>query len=292
MADTSTTTDPETDPRPSREVARRRLPGPLGRLTPTQRSAAFRVSLYVLLVVLVVGFTIVADFGALAEAFFNPEYLDETLPGIITTGAVNTIIYTVGSFVVGLVVGLPIALMKLSPVPIYRWIANLYVEYFRGVPAILNIFAFAFMIPIAFEGFRLGSTTAATLALGLIAAAYIAETIRAGIQAVPKGQVEAARSLGMSSARTTWTIVLPQAFRIIIPPMTNEVVLLIKDTSLFFIAGFQQPEKDIFTYARDIATNEFNATPLVIGGLVYLAVTLPLTQLVAWQERRQTRRER
>lgn len=288
MADTST------DVRRSRRAARERMAGPLGRLTPTQRERLFRGSLYALLVIALGSLVLFADLGALQEAFFNVEYVDDTLPGIITTGAKNTIIYTVGSFVVGLVVGLPIALMKLSPVGPYRWIANVYVEYFRGVPAILNIFAFAFMIPIAFDGFRLpgGSTGAATLALGLIAAAYIAETIRAGIQAVPKGQVEAARSLGMSSARTMWSIVLPQAFRIIIPPMTNEVVLLIKDTSLFFIAGFQQPEKDIFTFARDIATDAFNPTPLVIGGFVYLAVTLPLTQLVAWLERRQTTRER
>lgn len=288
-------TDTETaEIRSSRQVARRRLPGPIGRLTPTQRSAAFRGALYVLLVLIVLALVLLADLGALQDAFLNPQYIGDTLPGIITTGAKNTVIYTVGSFVVGLVVGLPVALMKMSPVPVYRWLANIYIEYFRGVPAILNIFAFAFMIPIAFDGFRLpgGSTTAATLALGLIAAAYIAETIRAGIQAVPKGQVEAARSLGMSTGRTTWTIVLPQAFRIIIPPMTNEVVLLIKDTSLFFIAGFQQDDKDIFTFARDIATDSFNPTPLIVGGLIYLAVTLPLTQLVAWQERRQTSRER
>jgi len=280
--------------RPSRVAARTRLPGPLGRLTRTQRQRAFRGSLYALLVIGVVVFLSVADLQALQQGFFNPEYAADTLPGIITVGAKNTIIYTIGSFLIGLAIGLPLALMKLSPVRAYRWIATVYIEYFRGVPAILNIFALAFMLPIALDGFRIpgGNTGAATAALGLIAAAYMAETIRAGIQAVQKGQVEAARSLGMSSMRATWSIVLPQAFRIIIPPMTNEAVLLIKDTSLFFIAGFQQPEKDIFTYARDIATDTFNATPLIVGGFVYLAITLPLTQLVAALERRQGRRER
>ncbi len=277
-----------------RVVTRSRLPGPLGRLTRTQRQRAFRASLYVLLVVAVGVFLMVADLQALQQGFFNPEYAADTLPGIITVGAKNTIIYTIGSFVIGLFIGLPLALMKLSPVRAYRWIATVYIEYFRGVPAILNIFALAFMLPIALDGVRIpgGNTGAATAALGLIAAAYMAETIRAGIQAVPKGQVEAARSLGMSSLRATRSIVLPQAFRIIIPPMTNEAVLLIKDTSLFFIAGFQQPEKDICTYARDIATDTFNATPLIVGGFVYLIITLPLTQLVAALERRQGRRER
>lgn len=290
MSDQATTDDL----RPSRARAKSRLPGPLGRLTRTQREKAFRGSLYVVLVAAVVGFVAIADLEALQQGFFNPEVAAQTMPGIITTGAKNTIIYTVGSFVIGLAIGLPLALMKLSPVRAYRWIATVYVEYFRGVPAILNIFALAFMLPIALDGFRIpgGNTGAATFALGLIAAAYMAETIRAGIQAVPKGQVEAARSLGMSPMRATWTIVLPQAFRIIIPPMTNEVVLLIKDTSLFFIAGFQQPEKDIFTFARDIATDTFNATPLIVGGFIYLIITLPLTQLVSWLERRQGRRER
>jgi polar amino acid transport system permease protein len=283
-----------TEQRPSRVAARTRLPGPLGRLTRTQRERAFRGSLYALLILAVGGFLIFADLAALQQGFFNPEFAADTMPGIITTGAKNTIIYTFGSFAIGLAIGLPLALMKLSPVRAYRWIATVYVEYFRGVPAILNIFALAFMLPIALGGTRIpgGNTGAATTALGLIAAAYMAETIRAGIQAVPKGQVEAARSLGMSPMRSTWTIVLPQAFRIIIPPMTNEVVLLIKDTSLFFIAGFQQDEKDIFTYARDIATDSFNATPLIVGGFIYLIITLPLTQLVAALERRQGRRER
>ena len=77
---------------------------------------------------------IVADLGALQQGFFNPQFAADTMPGIITTGAKNTIIYTIGSFVIGLLIGLPLALMKLSPVRAYRWIATVYVEYFRGEP--------------------------------------------------------------------------------------------------------------------------------------------------------------
>lgn len=258
-------------------------------LTRTQREKLFRGSLYALLVLLVGGVAVVGDWGAIADAFFNPSIAAETWPLILTRAMRNTIIYTIGAFTIGLVLGLTLALMKMSPVAPYRWIATGYIEFFRGLPAILTIFLVGFMVPIAF-GVRVpfGQPGAGTLALGLVAAAYMAETIRAGIQAVPKGQVEAARSLGMTKGRAMVSIVLPQAFRIIIPPLTNEAVLLIKDTSLIFVIGFQLTQKDIFSFSRDIATDSFNATPLIVGGLAYLIVTLPLTQLVAALERRQS----
>lgn len=263
---------------------------PRHKLTRTQRERLFRGSLYALLVVVVGAVALVADWGAIAESFFSPDAAADTWPLIFTRAMRNTVIYTVGAFVIGLFLGLVLALMKMSPVGPYRWLATMYIEFFRGLPAILTIFLVGFMIPIAF-GVRVpfGQPGAGTLALGLVAGAYMAETIRAGIQAVPKGQVEAARSLGMTKARAMVSIVLPQAFRIIIPPLTNEVVLLIKDTSLIFVIGFQQTQKDIFTFARDIATDSFNATPLIVGGLAYLIVTLPLTRLVAALERKQAR---
>lgn len=259
------------------------------KLTRTQREKLFRGSLYALLVVIVVLVALFADWEAITTVFLSPEAAADTWPLILTRAMRNTIIYTIGSFIIGLVLGLVLALMKMSPVGPYRWIATVYIEFFRGLPAILTIFLVGFMVPIAF-GFRIpgGQPGAGTLGLGLVAGAYMAETIRAGIQAVPKGQVEAARSLGMTKSRAMVSIVLPQAFRIIVPPLTNEVVLLIKDTSLFFVIGFQLEEKDIFTFARDIATDSFNATPLIVGGLAYLIVTLPLTQLVAALERRQS----
>lgn len=260
------------------------------KLTRTQRERLFRGSLYALLVAIILFVALVADWGAIADAFLNPEAAADTWPLILTRAMRNTVIYTVGSFIIGLALGLILALMKMSPVGPYRWLATIYIEFFRGLPAILTIFLVGFMIPIAFDGFRVpfGQPGAGTLALGLVAGAYMAETIRAGIQAVPKGQVEAARSLGMSKSRAMISIVLPQAFRIIVPPLTNEVVLLIKDTSLIFVIGFQQTQKDIFTFARDIATDSFNPTPLIIGGLAYLIVTLPLTRLVAALEKRQS----
>jgi polar amino acid transport system permease protein len=122
-----------------------------------------------------------------------------------------------------------------------------------------------------------------------VAGAYLAETVRAGIQAVPKGQVEAARSLGMTHTTTLWRVVVPQAFRIVIPPLTNEFVLLLKDTSLLSILGFFLDQREITKFSRDLAGRTFNATPLVIGGLMYLVITIPLTQVVAMLERRNER---
>lgn len=263
---------------------------PERRLTPTQRQRLFRGTLYGLLLAALVGFVVVADFEAIQTNFFNLEIAASTMPDLVTRALKNTVIYTAGAFVIGLALGLLLALMKLSPVGPYRWLANIYIEFFRGLPAILTIFLVGFGVPIAF-GFRIpgGTPGAGMLALGLVAAAYMAETIRAGIQAVPKGQREAARSLGMSQGRALVSIVLPQAFRIIVPPLTNEVVLLIKDTSLLFIIGFQPINKELFVFGRDIANNQFNATPLIAAGMAYLAITFPLTQLVAALERKQSR---
>ena len=119
--------------------------------------------------------------------------------------------------------------------------------------------------------------------------AYLAETIRAGIEAVPKGQMEAARSLGMSHSRAMLSIVIPQAFRVILPPLTNELVLLLKDTSLLFVLGTTEQTIELAKYGRDAVADTFNGTPLVAVALVYLAITLPLTRAVAWLEARQKR---
>jgi polar amino acid transport system permease protein len=122
-----------------------------------------------------------------------------------------------------------------------------------------------------------------------VAAAYMAETIRAGIEGVPRGQMEAARSLGMSYTRAMVSIVIPQGFRIIIPPLTNELVLLIKDTSLLFVLGTTATTMELLKYGRDLLNQRFNPTPLIVVGLVYLAITVPLTQLVGVLERRNAR---
>lgn len=238
-----------------------------------------------LLVVVVA--VILGDWERIGFNFFNLEVMGEMLPEVITIAARNTILYTVMSFAIGLVGALALALMKLSSIGPYRAFAIGYVELFRGLPALITLILIGFGLPIAFD-FRIpgGRVGAGVLGLSMVAAAYMAETIRAGIEAVPRGQTEAARSLGMSRNRTMFTIVLPQAFRIIIPPLTNEMVLLIKDTSLFYVLGTTPLTKELTKFARDFMVEIRNATPLTVAALVYLAITLPLTWLVRKMEKR------
>ena len=160
-------------------------------------------------------------------------------PDVLTVALRNTILYTLLAFVFGLVFGLVLALMRLSSVAPYRWLATAYIELFRGLPALLVLFMVGYGVPLAFPDREIpgGLYGSVALGLGLTAAAYMAETIRAGIQAVPKGQMEAARTLGMSHTRAMVSIVIPQAFRIVIPPLTNELILLTKDSSLALRPG-------------------------------------------------------
>ena len=280
-----TSTD-EPDTRSSFEAVAR----PAG-ISPRRRSAVIRGVMYLVLLVLIAGAALAADWGLIQRSFFNPSIAADMFPGVLLIAAKNTLIYTACGFAFGLALGLLLALMKLSTIAPYRWLATAYIELLRGLPALVTIILIGFGIPIAFDGWNVpgGLLGKATLGLGLVGAAYMAETIRAGIQAVPKGQVEAARSLGMTRSRAMASIVIPQAFRIIIPPLTNELVLLIKDTSLLFVLGTTPITKELTKWGRDAMTDNYNATPLTVIALTYLAITLPLTQVVAALERRQAK---
>lgn len=227
-----------------------------------------------------------ADWARIQRAFFQPDVAADLFPRIVTVGVRNTLIITGIAFSGGLAIGLVVALMRLSPIRPYRWIAKAYIEVFRGIPALVTLILIGFAVPIAL-GFRIpGRFGAAGLALSIVAGAYMAETIRAGIEAVPKGQTEAARSLGMSASRTLISIVIPQAFRIMIPPLTNELVLLLKDSSLVYVLGTTAQTIELSKLGRDAVSRSFNGTPITVVALLYLAITLPLTRLAAHLERR------
>jgi polar amino acid transport system permease protein len=246
--------------------------------------------LYGLLVLGVVLLGLLADWEAIRENFFDTEILKDLWPEIVTVAAKNTIVYTIISFAGGLALALLLALMKMSTIGPYRWLATSYIEFFRGLPALVVIIGFGFAIPIAFQWRPPGGPIGAgILALIVVSSAYMAETIRAGIQAVPKGQSEAARSLGMNDFWTTLSIVLPQAFRIVVPPLTNEFVLLIKDTSLLFVLGVLASERELTTFARDAVASTADSSALLAAAVLYLIITLPLTRLVARLERRTQR---
>ncbi|WP_152193012.1 amino acid ABC transporter permease [Georgenia satyanarayanai] len=256
----------------------------------TTRRRLTRTGMYVLFFAVLAAVALLADWDRITNQFFRLDIARDQFPEIITIALKNTLLFTLISFVGGLVLGIAFALMKLSSVGPYRWFATAWIELFRGLPALLTIFAMAYVVPIAF-GFRIpgGNVGAGLVGLIFVASAYMAEVIRSGIQAVPRGQSEAARSLGMSPAKTMVRIVLPQGFRIIIPPLTNEFVLLLKDTSLLFIAGSTVLTKELTTFARDGQTTTGNGTPLIMGALLYLVITIPLTRLVAVLERRMAR---
>lgn len=244
-------------------------------------------ALYALLLGAVVTLALIADWRAIRSNFLDREVFEAIWPDVITESAKNTVVYTAIAFSGGLALAFVLALMKLSSLAPYRWLATAYIEFFRGLPVLIVIIAFAFAVPIAFSWTPPGGSQAAAIfALIVVASAYMAETLRAGIQAVPKGQVEAARSLGMSPARTMTSVVIPQAVRIVIPPMTNEFVLLLKDTSLIQIAGVGLGQRELTNFANDQLNQTGNSTPLIAAAVLYLIITLPLTQLVAYLERR------
>lgn len=232
----------------------------------------------------------------LADRFFRWDDFSDQFPDIITEAARNTIVYTAIGYTGGLVIGLVVALMRQSSVPPARALAAVYVEVFRALPALLTILIVGFGLPIAFGGENLPGFLsepwgAGTLALALVAGAYLAETIRAGIEAVPRGQVEAARSLGMTTGQTTRSIVLPQAFRVILPPLTNELVLLLKDTSLLAVLGVAIGQRELTTWGRTISNSIGNYSPLIAAAVCYLVITIPLTFLARYVER-QTQADR
>ncbi|MBU5819100.1 ABC transporter permease subunit, partial [Acinetobacter baumannii] len=158
---------------------------------------------------LIIAFT--GEWAAFNKQFLNMTTVSKTISRTFTVGLKNTLIYAVSAFVVGLIIGLIIALMRMSEVPLYRWLGTLYVEIFRGLPALLVLFLVTFGFPTLYPGNPLFANFYVRVAIGLgvVASAYIAETIRAGIQAVPKGQMEAARTLGLSRGKAMRKIILP-----------------------------------------------------------------------------------
>ncbi|OII61358.1 ABC transporter permease [Streptomyces sp. CC53] len=258
------------------------------RSTRRRRQQAVRGLQYAVFAAAVALVAATADWGRLRQQFARAELAQRLFPEIITTALLNTVVYTLSGFVFGLVLGVVVALMRLSAVAPYRWLAGVYIEFFRGLPALLIFIFVGVAVPLAFPGTEVpgGTYGKVALGLGLVAAAYIAETIRAGIQAVPRGQLEAARSLGFSQARAMVSVVVPQALRIVVPPLTNELVLLFKDSSLVLFLGVTLEERELTKFGRDLASQTANSTPILVAGLCYLLVTVPLGLVVRRLEAR------
>lgn len=182
---------------------------------------------------------------------------------------------TLEIFFVTLILSLPIgmlaALGRLSSFKLISRVVEFYIWIMRGTPLMLQLLFVYFALPMI--GIRLPDIAAALLAFTLNYAAYFAEIFRAGIQAVPKGQYEAAKTLGMSYSQTMRRIILPQVIRIVLPPVSNETINLVKDTSLVYILAMN----DLLRVARTIVQREFDMTPFLFAAIFYLAMTFVLT---------------
>ena len=195
----------------------------------------------------------------------------------LVTGLENTLILTIISVSLGTVLGTLVAMLKMSRLRIARFISSVYVEVIRGTPILLQLYVFYFVLPNVFTFMKLSQFMWVSVALCINSSAYVSEVIRAGIQAVDKGQTEAARSLGLSEGQTMRKIILPQAVRNILPALGNEFIMMLKETSLastFFLG-------DIMTSYLIVKGATFlTLEPLTIVAAIYLCVTYPLSKLV------------
>jgi polar amino acid transport system permease protein len=200
-------------------------------------------------------------------------------------GARNTVVLAFSSELLGMVLGLFLAMLILSKRAVVRAPARTYINFFRGTPLIWQLtFIFAGIILAA--RLPIDVYQAGILVLGLNAGAYSAEIFRAGIQSIERGQIEAARSLGMTYLQAMRYVILPQAVRRVIPPLTNEFIILIKDTALIAFLGLTSSQRELFGIGRDAYSETFNATPYFGSVLGYLAITLPMIWVVTKLERK------
>ena len=170
--------------------------------------------------------------------------------------------------------GLALALIRISRFTVASQAVNGYIWLMRGTPLMLQLLFIYFALPfVPVIGIKLPDFPSAVVAFSLNFAAYFAEIFRAGIQSVDKGQYEAAKSLGMSYGQTMRRIVLPQMVRRILPPMSNETITLVKDTSLIYVLALN----DLLRAARGIVQRDFTTTPFIVAAAFYLIMTLILT---------------
>lgn len=219
-----------------------------------------------------------------AFQFLNAQKL-RGYTGAFLTGAKNTILLAATGEVGGVILGLILAVLVLSKRRAVRAPARAYINFFRGTPLIwqLSVFYFGFALGL---NLNLNAYQVAMLVFALNTGAYAAEVFRAGIQSIERGQMEAARSLGMSYLQAMRYAIIPQAIRRVIPPLMNEFVILIKDTSLILVLGLVPAQFDLFNVAREGYSSTFSATFFVAAAVGYLVVTLPLIRAVNAVEKR------
>ncbi|KRU30559.1 arginine transport system permease ArtQ [Clostridium sporogenes] len=208
-----------------------------------------------------------------------------------TNGAKYTIILAFFTVVIGTILGLLLSLMKLSKNKILKYIAVSYIEFIRGTPVLVQLYIIYYGLPtigirfpeVPILGSNFPDFFAGILALSINSGAYVAEIIRAGIQAVDKGQMEAARSLGMSESMAMKNVIIPQAFKNILPALGNEFITIIKESSIVSIIGIHE----LMYNADTVRGNIFRPfEPLLVAALMYFILTFTLSKLLGVAERR------
>lgn len=209
------------------------------------------------------------------------DIIVSALPMLLKGLQVTLYIFLI-AILLGFLIGLVIALLRLAPLKILNWIAKAYVDAIRGTPFIVQLFFIYFGIN-SLQVISLNSTTAGIITVAINAGAYFAEIIRAGIQSIDKGQTEAARSIGFTSAQTMRYIVLPQAFRRMLPTITNQSIISLKDTSLLSVIGIA----DLTQQGQIQASATFEAFKIWLAvGVIYFIIIYLLTLLANFVERR------
>jgi polar amino acid transport system permease protein len=232
-------------------------------------------------------YTIMMDTGK-KFSIFDIDLFFYALSKEVQFGLVNTLKLSIIAMAVGLFIGLVMGLGRVSHSKLFRGLSSIYVEGVRGLPLLLQLlfvnFGLPFMISDLTGGqFNIDSFTACIIALSVNSGAYMAEIFKAGIEAIHKGQMEAARSLGMTYNQSMRYIVLPQAFKIVLPALGNEFIALIKDSSIGLVISVME----ILWWSKTVGAESYNTfTPLLAAGLVYLSITIPLGRLVQYMEKK------
>ena len=209
----------------------------------------------------------------LFEVFFNLDVLRRSLP-LLMRGLWTTVLLGVVSIVLGLALGLAMVMLRLYAATPVRWLAVGYINLFRALPLLVLLVLIYYALP--FLGVRLSSFAAAAAALSLVSGAYAAEIFRAGIEAVPRGQFEASAALGLRPWRVMEFVVLPQAIRIVVPPLTSNGINVLKDTALASVVAMP----DLLKQATQAQALFANPSPLVGAAILYILLLLPLVALV------------
>ena len=213
------------------------------------------------------------------ETFFNWDVFLSSFP-LLLSGLKVTVLLGIVSIIAGLVLGLFIALVRIYAVRPASIAAKIYIDVFRSIPLLVLLIVVYYALP--FVGLNLSPFMSAVAALTLVSGAYTAEIFRAGIEAIPRGQFEASKALGLRYRHMMSDIILPQAIRIVIPPLTNNCINVMKDTALASVVAMP----DLLKQATQAQALEANPTPLIVAALMYLAILLPAVLLVGRLERR------